>query len=103
MVSRYINPSSYFLMNIDRLIDIEKSNVTKTKKKLFDSFRAAPLVRGSSQYYNQNNGNFIDEANSERINQTSRQLNNRMNNVNNNNNQQANQADVPRCVVCNII
>lgn len=64
MCSRHINPSSYFLMNIDRLTDNDKSNPTsaggqaRQKRNFLEQLKPSQLIR-SSQYYNNgaNNNN----------------------------------------------
>jgi hypothetical protein len=61
LVARHVDPSSYFLMNIDRITDTDNSK-NKPKKGLLNSF--IPLRKNS--YYNHNNNNnqgFIDEIN----------------------------------------
>lgn len=62
MVSRHINPSSYFLMNIDRMTDNEPNQKPAKKTTFLDNLKPTQLIR-SAQYYNRNNG-FIDEVNS---------------------------------------
>lgn len=123
MVSRFVNPSSYFLMNIDRIKDNEPQHTSKSKRKLLDSFRPSQLIRSSAQYYNQHNQGdaFIDDLNYDRMgagrfnpypnfnasNPASNTHNNgnNMNNpnganaqLNNNSNQQS--TEVPRCIIC---
>lgn len=65
MCSRHINPSSYFLMNIDRLTDMVNDKAAqaangananaKSKRTLFEQLKPTQLIR-SSQYYNANGG-----------------------------------------------
>jgi hypothetical protein len=117
MVSRHINPSSYFLMNIDRITDNESHQKINKKKTIFNSLKP--------DNYNRQNL-FIDEANSAVnnryfMNNTNNSLTvtsnlnqirqegfvtnvNRLNanhqNINNNNN---NQMESNRCAICHII
>ena len=134
MVARHINPSSYFLMNIDRITDNSEQHNTK-KKNFLDSFRTTQLIRNSPNLYHRpSNNGFIDEANSANNNsrsyynghQVNREpsnlrntlMNNQINRINrdgstrtrsnprsntSNNNEQAQQTDVPRCVICNLL
>jgi hypothetical protein len=65
MVSRHVNPSSYFLMNIDRITDNDQSQITRPSRK------SATMIRGSSQFYqnqnhhhnNNNNNNSSNNSN----------------------------------------
>lgn len=68
MCSRHINPSSYFLMNIDRLTDSndksqmanqnpggQNNNANGRQKRTFlETLKPSQIIR-SSQYYNSNN------------------------------------------------
>jgi hypothetical protein len=64
MVARHVDPSSYFLMNIDRVTDNHDSSRNKPKKSLLNSL--IPLRNNNNNnnniYYNHNQG-FIDEIN----------------------------------------
>jgi hypothetical protein len=124
MVSRHVNPSSYFLMNIDRMSDNDQNQVSKTNKKM--------AGRGSSQFYQNHHANmFITEINS--TNRNYFQANNRFrsstanensinrpvyrgndlanqnnsnNNLRNNNSDPNNQTQLPsrpKCTICNIV
>jgi hypothetical protein len=132
MVARHVDPSSYFLMNIDRITDNNQENNNnnknnrKSKKNIL--FNPSQFIRDSSQYYHNSNNNnpntntstnnfFINDLNSARgVNQRfamSQNSTHRLNNGNNNNNpfylnhnnqnNTADTTDVNRCILCNII
>lgn len=61
MVSRYVNPSSYFLMNIDRITDNDRTQINRQMKK------STTLIRSSSQFYqNTSNNMFLNEMTTNR-------------------------------------
>ena len=123
-VSRFVNPSSYFLMNIDRIKDNEPQHTSKSKRKLLDSFRPSQLMRSSAQYYNQHNQGdaFIDDLNYDRMggrfnpypnfnvsspasNTHNNGAGSNMNSANSANAQTSNSnsqqtSEVPRCIIC---
>ena len=122
MVSRHVNPSSYFLMNIDRISDNEPNQISRTAKKTIAG-------RGSSQFYQNHHANmFVTEISAANRNylQTNSHfrgslaiesnsnrpiyrgtdlvnINSSNNNLRNNNNELINQQARPRCTICNII
>ena len=63
MVSRHVNPSSYFLMNIDRITDNDQNQISRPSRK------SATMIRGTqSQFYqnHHNNNMFVTEIPSNR-------------------------------------
>jgi hypothetical protein len=118
MVSRHINPSSYFLMNIDRLTDNEQ-NHKPSKKTFLENLKPSQLIR-SSQYYNRNNAGFVDDVNGRHyVNSQPNNNNNHQNNDRNRANANANTngpnrggnrdydqnqaGEVPKCAICTLI
>lgn len=119
MVSRHVNPSSYFLMNIDRITDNDRSQTSRSMKK------SATLIRSSQFYQNSTSNMFLNEippnrnyfqSNSSRFRNTVegnrpsyRGTNISMNNLNTNSNngentEISNQELVrPKCIICSLL
>ena len=116
LVSRHIDPSSYFLMNIDRIVDNDltsgsRSLKSKSNKKIkmrnesFGRRQSATLYR--SENHSNSDNNFSVES------QTHLRNNIENNNVtatnanaateNSNRQPDGNTADVSRCMVCNLL
>ena len=114
MVARHINPSSYFLMNIDRSMDASNDhpqNTTKSKNIVETMKSTQLLVRQSAPALREestNSRSYSDPnssgSNANRIITTA--SNNRISIVNLNTSQNRNemeqvqQANVPKCAVC---
>lgn len=127
LVARHVDPSSYFLMNIDRMTDNEQNNQKNGGKQGKTSIFKS-LMRGTSYYNGNNNGNanqtvaggFIDEVHVNGANMNRRDTIRGVNNqarlsiiggpgggvalgANVNPSSRDNTADVPRCAVCSIL
>jgi hypothetical protein len=130
MLSRHIDPSSYFLMDIDRRGVESNQNVSKTKKKAFFKSSSQGIVHNTSPNLYRTRSNFINSINNN--NNTSDNVNNN-NNTNNNNNEMTNRNYLnmtsslnnnhlhiindrhtlnepnqrnnraPRCIICNLL
>ncbi len=101
MVSRHINPSSYFLMNIDQINESETKKASKldknSKKQFFEKQPSIRAYRRDARTYS------INETNEQGI----------INNVNRNSatvaastrnpTQAQNSGTLSRCSICNIL
>ncbi len=102
MVSRHINPSSYFLMDIDKIAGNNSKTKTKSKKTNFVKSSQA-LTRSTSQnYYPRNNNQTLTNNTSNRIyTNRSSSAHIEINSPNDPENIQTNRT--PKCMICNLV
>ena len=126
LVARHVDPSSYFLMNIDRITDNENAKRGKLKKSFLNSLIPLRATTYSNNNNNNNNQGFIDEVNTNNANAGSNRTGAlRSNNqtrlstiesfqirtgvngfgggADSNVGENQNQADVPKCAVCTLL
>lgn len=114
LVSRHIDPSSYFLMNIDRIVDNDSQNVSRSLKSRSSKkirMRNSSSRRQSATLYRSGG---VNNAGYSGANQENHRNNNSANEGNNNNrngvgsahsNRQSadDTAEVSRCMICNLL
>lgn len=107
MVARHINPSSYFLMNIDRPVDPnEQQQNTVKPKNILESMKSIQASINSASLPRREEANNVRAHNDNVINPSNRIMN-RTNTAHfitsqnrNGNTQTVEQTNAPRCSVC---
>jgi hypothetical protein len=112
IVARHVDPSSYFLMNIDSMTDEQQTGDSKSKKKMIlESLNPTNIIRSSSGIYSENhrldeqnspnNMNFNNSANTRRIVTPRSEM--RAYQRSRGDDLAPNQATVSKCYICNIL
>jgi len=113
MVARHVDPSSYFLMNIDSMTDEQHTGDSKSKKKMIlDSLKSTNIIRSPSAFFynsvnrrldEQNDASNINNRASGRRATTPRYDMSRANQRSRGDELVPNQAAVSKCYICNIL
>lgn len=102
LVSRYIDPSSYFLMNIDRAVDSNDPQPRTIKQR--GNKKSKPLSRRQSATMYRRDESITTRGSDNPGYLNSREDESRRStNEQTNSNQVANSNRVPRCAICNIL